>query len=370
MMSTLSMLPSHLTLSGFFNIFKILTFSTFATFIRFEHGIRSQAELNSAAKVQYESFGGFHHELEPAPRLLPHQKLPDCARDLMEEDDIENGQNKEDGDAMHFSRRCYVCKESYHRQHFFYDSMCSGCGDFNFFQRFESMQCEGLTAIVTGARIKIGYEIALKLLRCGCTVIITTRFPRYAAAKYGAESDFKVWQHRLSILGLDFCRLSSVTKFINHIKRKYQRIDMLINNAASTVRRTADFYGDIIEVERRALPQHIPKALVVEYEHFTDAMAVAPPLKSLESGTGPKMIEFVRSTSSSSSTFEDDESSGVMRKVLGSLGDYDENSQPYDLRKHNSWTAMLGQVPYSSHLWFWKMLEDFLAFLSLKWCEI
>ena len=127
----------------------------------------------------------------------------------------------------------------------------------------------GKVAIVTGARIKIGYQI------------ITTRFPRYAALKYAQEGDFAAWQARLSIMGLEFCRLRSVDAFIKHILATHTRVDFLINNAATTVRRTPEFYAEIVAVERRALPPSLPKALIVELEHgvaYADAQEVAPVL--------------------------------------------------------------------------------------------
>lgn len=41
-----------------------------------------------------------------------------------------------------------------------------------------------MTALVTGARIKIGYEITLKLLRDGAIVYATTRFTKDALLRY------------------------------------------------------------------------------------------------------------------------------------------------------------------------------------------
>ncbi len=75
----------------------------------------------------------------------------------------------------------------------------------------------GKTALVTGGRIKIGFRSALWLLRCGCTVLVTSRFPRTAAAAYRALSDFRKWQDRLHIFGLDFRDVVAVEAFCAYL---------------------------------------------------------------------------------------------------------------------------------------------------------
>ena len=41
----------------------------------------------------------------------------------------------------------------------------------------------GTVALLTGRRVKIGYQAGTKLLRCGASLIVVTRFPRDAAAR-------------------------------------------------------------------------------------------------------------------------------------------------------------------------------------------
>ena len=89
----------------------------------------------------------------------------------------------------------------------------------------------GKIAIVTGARIKIGQEIALILLRNGCHVIVTTRFPKNAAAAFAQVHDFALWKDRLDIYGVDFKLIPKVFEFCEMITKKYHRLDILINNA-------------------------------------------------------------------------------------------------------------------------------------------
>ena len=51
----------------------------------------------------------------------------------------------------------------------------------NYEKRFQTASLAGRIALITGARIKIGYQAALMMLRAGAHVIVTTRFPRDAA---------------------------------------------------------------------------------------------------------------------------------------------------------------------------------------------
>ncbi|MBK5192936.1 MAG: SDR family oxidoreductase, partial [Flavobacteriaceae bacterium] len=139
-------------------------------------------------------------------------------------------------------RKCYVCKTEFTKMHHFYDSMCTTCGDFNYAKRFQTANVKGQVAVITGSRLKIGYHISLMLLRGGATVIATTRFPVDSALRFSKEEDFTEWGHRLKIHGLDLRHIPSVEIFCNFIGQKYERLDILINNAAQTVRRPAGFY--------------------------------------------------------------------------------------------------------------------------------
>lgn len=105
-------------------------------------------------------------------------------------------------------------------------------------------------ALLTGGRIKIGYQAAIKLLRCGCArVIVTTRFPRDAAARYAAEPDFKDWAGRLEVYGLDMRHTPSVEAFTRIVLSRYDRLDFIVNNAAQTIRRPPRFYEHMLARE-------------------------------------------------------------------------------------------------------------------------
>jgi hypothetical protein len=164
---------------------------------------------------------------------------------LLEEPEKEVGE-------LESPRNCYVCKTVYTKMHHFYDTMCPECADFNYAKRFQTADLTGQVAVVTGSRLKIGYHIVLILLRSGATVVATTRFPVDSALRYSKEPDFSEWGHRLKIHGLDLRHIPSVEIFCNFIEQQYDRLDILINNAAQTVRRPAGFYKHLMNKEEKS----------------------------------------------------------------------------------------------------------------------
>lgn len=159
------------------------------------------------------------------------------------------------GGELSVVRGCYICKGPYTSLHFFYDALCPGCAAFNYKKRLASADLSGRVALVTGARIKIGYQVALKLLRAGAFVIGTTRFPQDAARRFAREPDFGAWAGRLHLYGLDLRHLPGVEAFADHLATSYQRLDILVNNAAQTIRRPTAFYTPLLEGERTLLPE-------------------------------------------------------------------------------------------------------------------
>src|SRR5882762_2935781 len=162
------------------------------------------------------------------------------------------------------SQHCYVCKQHYDTVHHFYDQLCPACADFNFAKRTETADLRGRVALLTGGRVKIGYQAGLKLLRAGARLIVTTRFPRDSAARYAREPDFAEWSDRLVIFGLDLRHTPSVEAFCMEMLATEQRLDFIINNACQTVRRPRDFYEHMRETETAALssmPERVRRLL-------------------------------------------------------------------------------------------------------------
>src|SRR5256714_5953462 len=146
-------------------------------------------------------------------------------------------------------QNCYICKKDYAQIHHFYDQLCAACAELNFRKRTELADLRGRVALLTGGRVKIGYQAGIKLLRAGCHLIVTTRFPRDAAMRYANEADFENWRARLEIYGLDLCHTPSVESFCSHLLNTRTRLDFIINNACQTVRRPPEFYQHMMDRE-------------------------------------------------------------------------------------------------------------------------
>src|SRR3954465_6689213 len=180
------------------------------------------------------------------------------------QDITDGGAPEESLDPQH----CYICKQPFSRLHHFYDQLCPACAEFNFAKRAELADLSGRVALLTGGRVKIGYQAGIKLLRSGAQVIVTTRFPRDSAARYAREPDFAEWSDRLEIFGLDLRHTPSVEAFCQQLLATRPRLDFIINNACQTVRRPPDFYAHMMDGEKSALhdmPEHVRK-LVGHYE--------------------------------------------------------------------------------------------------------
>ena len=132
-------------------------------------------------------------------------------------------------------QNCYICKKDFSSIHHFYDQLCPACAELNFAKRTESADLSGRVALLTGGRVKIGYQAGIKLLRAGAELIVTTRFPRDSAARYASEPDFTDWSDRLTIYGLDLRHTPSVEAFCSEMLRTRNRLDFIINNACQTV---------------------------------------------------------------------------------------------------------------------------------------
>lgn len=225
------------------------------------------------------------------------------------------------------SPHCYVCKQHYSAIHHFYDQMCPACAEFNFNKRSERADLRGRVALLTGGRVKIGYQAGLKLLRAGARLIVTTRFPRDSAQRYAREPDFGEWADRLEIFGLDMRHTPSVEALCGHLLATLPRLDFIINNACQTVRRPPDFYKHMMEGERAAfdnMPESARKLLGAE----THAVARQDGLpRAAELSQVPLLAEDL-----------------LGQSHLFPEGRLDQDLQQVDLRGRNSWRLLMAEV--------------------------
>ncbi|MCU1497530.1 MAG: putative oxidoreductase oxidoreductase protein [Acidimicrobiales bacterium] len=239
------------------------------------------------------------------------------------------------GEAQH----CYICKAGYRRVHHFYDQLCPACAELNHRKRTETADLSGRVALLTGGRVKIGYQAGIKLLRAGAEVIVTTRFPRDSARRYAAEPDFDDWGHRLEIFGLDLRHTPSVEDLCHHLAESRDRLDFIVNNACQTVRRPPEFYRHMMEQERASaagLPEPV-RALLGDLDGLrgVDLVADAP---ASASGLG------LAAAAELSQAVLLPEDRDPRRGHLFPEGRLDQDLQQVDLRGRNSWRLMLAEV--------------------------
>ncbi|MDE3722536.1 SDR family NAD(P)-dependent oxidoreductase [Nocardiopsis sp. N85] len=228
------------------------------------------------------------------------------------------------------ARACYVCKQRYREVDSFYHQLCPTCAAFNRERRHARTDLTGRRALLTGGRAKIGMYIALRLLRDGAHTTITTRFPNDAVRRFSAMPDSDRWLHRLRVVGIDLRDPAQVLRLADEVTAQGP-LDILINNAAQTVRRSPASYGPLIEAESHPLVgDHLPSPLVLggvspralETADALDRNVLTPEmLTSLALTTGSASLDRVRA--------------GTAIDAGGLLP---------DLAPENSWTDRIGDI--------------------------
>ncbi len=251
-------------------------------------------------------------------------------------------------------RHCYVCKTHFTSVHHFYDQLCPACAEFNFRKRTELANLDGRVALLTGGRVKIGYQAGLKLLRAGAHLIVTTRFPRDSAMRYAAEPDFEQWGHRLEIFGLDLRHTPSVEAFCREMLASRHRLDFIVNNACQTVRRPPAFYAHMMEGETAAvhtMPEHA-RRLIGAYEglrgyHLLPEAEHAVSMQDLaHESLAARLSEragLTHAAALSQVALLPEELQA--QKSLFPEGRLDQDLQQVDLRGRNSWRLLMDEVP-------------------------
>jgi len=274
-----------------------------------------------------------------APRQISYSEIKDCHEDSRQ--------------GLESPRNCYICKKEFTKLHHFYDSMCMECAEFNYQKRFQTASLKGQVALITGSRLKIGYQSTLMMLRAGAEVIASTRFPKDSALRFSCEPDFSEWGSRLHIYGLDLRHIPSVELFCDYIKDKYQRLDILINNAAQTVRRPPGFYAHLMKNETKHAAQ-LPQNAQTLLGHYQTCISQ---LEYGHTGKGTENLPVTwnaaapgigMSAQLSQIPYSYDHSLDVPKVFPADKLDAD--LQQVDLRKTNSWRLKLGEIETSEML--------------------
>jgi len=274
----------------------------------------------------------------PVEPAAPRHDVP--ADDLVDQR-LAGGPDEEssDGPRLHAAKGCYICKSDYDRVHPHYDSMCPACADFNWTKRMQTADLTGRVALITGARVKIGYEAALMLLRAGATVVVTTRFPHDAAERFAREADFATFETRLQIHGLDLRHTPSIEALASHLCATLPQLDFLIHNACQTVRRPPAYYEHMLENER-VLELPAETESVLSAHRALTGVPVA--------GEGAQLVPLAEAMPGLTDAPELSQLDLLGEAGLAHLfpaGMNDGEGQQLDLRDGNSWRMELADVP-------------------------
>jgi NAD(P)-dependent dehydrogenase (short-subunit alcohol dehydrogenase family) len=268
---------------------------------------------------------------EPVFRTpLPKPEWPlELAEDGAGDEWAEAEARREEGARVADARLCYVCKDHFHELHHFYDQLCPACAELNFAKREQSADLRGRVVLVTGARVKIGYQAAVKLLRAGADVLVATRFPRDAARRFGREPDAAEWTQRLHIYGIDLRHTPSVELFARHLLASQTRIDAIVNNACQTVRRPSGWYDHVVRGEDEPAGTSFERAVLDRGSDLAlSTVGSAGIWKSAVLTQVPLLAEDLEKS-----------------HALYPQGRLDADLQQVDMRDFNSWRMALADVP-------------------------
>ena len=236
--------------------------------------------------------------------------------------------------------KCYICKQRNSVPHRTLSALCVACGNFNLagsaLSLPHNLNLAGKVAVVTGGRINLGYHTALRLLRCGACVIVTSRYPRDTARRYRGHFDWNAWKDRLAIVGADFRSANDAFRLVEVIKeiitsRWKRKLDILINNAAQTL-------TDSIETEERAVDEE--RLLEEQDRIFGETLVLGHLYKARVRGAaeGASVGGFLgpdRLTDAGPSPVESSTSVPA-----------EQNLQLSAPTKESSWVQSLSQIPY------------------------
>ncbi|MDH7447743.1 SDR family oxidoreductase [Aquimarina sp. 2201CG14-23] len=166
--------------------------------------------------------------------------------------------------TLEIPKHCYCCNQSFVLAHSFYNRLCPDCAIINYENRFKEIDLSNRHVILTGGCVKIGYATALKLLRSNAKLMVTTRFPGLALEQYKKEKDYEEWKDQLTLYGLDLRNLNAVQEFITYYRSTYDSLDILINNAAQTIKYTDAYYQPLIQQERELIAFNKPEITLIQ----------------------------------------------------------------------------------------------------------
>lgn len=94
------------------------------------------------------------------------------------------------------------------------------------------MSMDGKTCLVTGASNGVGLETAVGLAKLGATVVMTARNEAKGKAAL-ADVISRSGSENVDLMMVDFASMASVRKFADEFRSKYDRLEVLVNNAGA-----------------------------------------------------------------------------------------------------------------------------------------
>ena len=276
--------------------------------------------------------------------------------------------------SLHTKRQCYTCKARFSILHHFYAQFCENCAAVNWRMREFSVDLNGKVALLTGSRVKIGFETGLKLLRAGATLIATSRFPADTHKRYAREDDYESWKHKLHIHAVDLRDVFGLERFCQMLIETLPRLDIVVNNACQTVRRPVSYYTHLLPAERQlelamagnisnssrgdengTCSDSVPPTLTGHAEHVLRERATRGVTTNISDCT-PRLITDGDDLASDVANVDHDlffPSPAQLSQLkladddqytLPVMGALDVNGQQIDLRTNNSWRLKLDEV--------------------------
>ncbi|CAG8909086.1 unnamed protein product [Penicillium egyptiacum] len=257
--------------------------------------------------------------------------------------------------TSYVKKRCYICRYRFTPtdSHELYPALCRQCGMFNIgcsaLSLPEKLNLTAKIALVTGGRINLGYFTALRLLRCGAKVIVSSRYPADAAVRYSTEPDFAQWEKRLKVVGADFRTANDAFRLVHIVKQLLsvwdgetppdtpQSLDILINNAAQTL--TDPVKGEVKAISREKYLKNHPQAVALLAESENDRYT--PRVRG-----GQQATWIPRITNKSQSQIEEASNTETKNQIATKgprIPTDNEDEEP----SKSSWVQSLHEIPYS-----------------------
>jgi NAD(P)-dependent dehydrogenase (short-subunit alcohol dehydrogenase family) len=172
--------------------------------------------------------------------------------------------------------------------------------------------------------------------------------------RYEKEPDFQDFKDRLEIYPLDLRNFQAVSEFCDFLNRRLPHLDILIHNAAQTLRRETTYYQHLLPTEStpvEALSLDASKCLPNDFSYERTAIKDdQKDAKSLQDIIPRSDLQRIQLHEISTASLESQKmlihENPLERAFKFPSNALDINKQQIDLSKTNSWSIKADQVPF------------------------